>query len=375
MVLTVLSGSFALFMLILITFYAGQIVWRERELKADQIMDSLPIPNWISMVSKLITLILIPGIMLTVLMFIGIGIQTWRGFYDYEIHLYLKQLLLLDWTDYALLCVLAFSIQTVVNHKYLGHFIMILYFLFGMFSGQFGLDHTLYHFGSGSDAPYSDMNGFEPYVWRLIWYKLYWGAFAVLLAFASNLFWNRGLTGDFKSRWATAKYRLTPQIKIGMLTFGLVFICSGSFIFYNTNILNEYHRSNYWEKRSADYEKTYKKFKGVPQPKITGVSGEVHLIPKEARVEFSGVYQMKNKTDSVIDTIHTNFNRRFPYSIYKWSRPYETVFTDSSYGWDMYVFDPSIKPGEEFSLEFSGEKMRTGFSNGGVDRTLSLIHI
>ena len=36
----------------------------------------------------------------------------------------------------------------------------------------------------------------------------------------------------------------------------------------------------------------------------------------------------------------------------------------------MYVFDPSIKPGEEFSLEFSGEKMRTGFSNGGVDRTV-----
>ena len=103
----------------------------------------------------------------------------------------------MDWTDYALLCVLAFSIQTVVNHKYLGHFIMILYFLFGMFSGQFGLDHTLYHFGSGSDAPYSDMNGFEPYVWRLIWYKLYWGAFAVLLAFASNLFWNRGLTVSY----------------------------------------------------------------------------------------------------------------------------------------------------------------------------------
>ncbi|MBT6637708.1 MAG: hypothetical protein HOB42_07020, partial [Candidatus Marinimicrobia bacterium] len=101
MVLQVLSGSFALFMLILITFYAGQIVWRERELKADQIMDSLPIPNWIPMVSKLITLILIPGIMLPVLMLIGIAVQTWRGFYDYEIHLYLKQLLLLDWSDYA----------------------------------------------------------------------------------------------------------------------------------------------------------------------------------------------------------------------------------------------------------------------------------
>jgi len=199
MVLTVLSGSFALFMLILITFYAGQIVWRERELKADQIMDSLPIPNWIPMVSKLITLILIPGIMLPVLMLIGIAIQTWRGFYDYEIHLYLKQLLLLDWTDYALLCVLAFSIQTVVNHKYLGHFILILYFLFGMFSGQFGLDHTLYHFGSGSDARYSDMNGFEPYVWRLIWYKLYRSSRNLQIVFPNNL------SGDIHSKYSCYK--------------------------------------------------------------------------------------------------------------------------------------------------------------------------
>ena len=51
---------------------------------------------------------------------IGLGVQTWRGFYDYEVHLYLKQLFVLDWTNYALLCVLAFSIQVIVNHKYLG---------------------------------------------------------------------------------------------------------------------------------------------------------------------------------------------------------------------------------------------------------------
>ena len=370
MVLTVLSGSFALFMLILITFYSGQIVWRERELKADQIMDSLPIPNWVFMVSKLITLILIPGIMLGVLMLIGIGIQTWRGFYDYQISLYLKQLFLLDLTDYALLCVLAFAIQTTVNHKYMGHFIIILYFLFGMFSSQFGLDHTLYHYGSGSAATYSDMNGFKPYIERLVVYKIYWGSFAVLLGFVSNIFWNRGLTGDFKSRYEIAKTRMTSRLKNGSIVFGLIFFGAGSYIFYNTNILNEYHRSNYWEKKSAHYEKTYKKFKGVPHPKITGVNGEVHLFPKEARVEFSGVYQMKNKTDSVIDTIHSNFNRRMPYSTFKWSRPCQNVYSDSAYGWDMFLFDPPIKPGEIFSLEFSGERRRAGFSNGGVSKTV-----
>ena len=156
--------------------------------------------------------------------------------------------------------------------------------------------------------------------------------FAVLLGFISNIFWNRGLTGDFKSRCEIAKTRMTSKLKNGSIVFGFIFIGMGVYIFYNTNILNEYQRSNYWERKSADYEKTYKKFKGVPQPKITGVNGEVHLFPKEARVEFSGIYLMKNKTDSVIDTIHANFNRRMPYSTFKWSRPYQNVFSDSAYG-------------------------------------------
>ena len=370
MVINVLGGSFALFMLILITFYAGQIIWRERELKADQIMDSLPIPNWVPLVSKLMALILIPGIMLFILMIIGLGVQTWRGFYDYEVHLYLKQLFVLDWTNYALLCVLAFSIQVIVNHKYLGHFIMILYFLFGMFASQLGLDHSLYYYGSGSGAPYSDMNGFEPYIWRLFWYKAYWISFAVLLVFLSNIFWSRGLTGAFKARWIVGKNRVNGLIKNGMLVFGFLFLSIGSFIFYNTNILNEYHPPKYWESLAAEYEKKYKKFKNIDQPKIIAVNGEVHLFPKESRVEFSGIYKMKNKTTEVIDTVHCNFNLKFPYNKFSWSRSNQIIFTDSTHGWDMFVFDPPILPGEEFSLEFSGLKKRTGFTNSGVDRTV-----
>ena len=370
MVINVLGGSFALFMLILITFYAGQIIWRERELKADQIMDSLPIPNWVPLVSKLMALILIPGIMLFILMIIGLGVQTWRGFYDYEVHLYLKQLFVLDWTNYALLCVLAFSIQVIVNHKYLGHFIMILYFLFGMFAGQLGLDHSLYDYGSGSGAPYSDMNGFEPYIWRLFWYKAYWISFAVLLVFVSNLFWSRGLTGAFKSRWIVGKKRMNGLIRNSMIGFSALFLGIGSFIFYNTNIINEYHPPKYWEKRAAEYEKKYKKFKNIDQPKIIGVNGEVHLFPKESRLEYSGTYKMKNKTDEAIDTLHSNFNRNASFNTFSFSVPCDTVFTDKTYGWKMFVFDPPILPGEEFSIEFSGTRNRKGFSNNGVDRTV-----
>ena len=93
---------------------------------------------------------------------------------------------------------------------------------------------------------------------------------------------------------------------------------------------------------------------------------------------------MKNKTESAIDTIHSNFSPNFPYLQYGWSINNELVFSDSIYGWQMHVFNPPIMPGEEFLLEFKGDRKRKGFNNGGVDMTviengtlifLSLIHI
>jgi ABC-2 type transport system permease protein len=369
-VLSVLSGSFALFMIIIITFYSGQIIWKERELKADQIIDSLPVANWIPMVSKLVALIILPGIMLSVLMIVGIGIQTWKGFYDFEVALYFKKLFILDWTRYMLLCVLAFSIQIMVNHKYLGHFLMILYFLFGIFAGQLGLNHTLYYFGSGSGAPYSDMNGYTPYLERLITYKLYWISFSALIIILSNLFWVRGSYGDFKSRLEIAKNRINKFSIIGISVSLILFIGFGSYIFYNTNILNEYHQPKYYEKLAAEYEKKYKKYKDSKFPKITSISGEVHLFPKESRLEFSGSYILKNKTENSIDTIHSNFNARFPYEQYSWSADNKLIVRDSIYGWDTYVFDPPILPGDEITLNFSGNRGRKGFTNSGVDMTV-----
>ena len=165
-------------------------------------------------------------------MLFGLGIQTWKGFYDYEIHLYLKRLFLLDWTGFILLCVLAFTVQTIVSNKYLGHFIIILYFLFGMFKGMLGFNHTLYYYGSGSGATYSDMNGFAPYVSKVFWYKLYWGSCAVLFALLSNLFWKRGLVGNIRSRIQQAKIRLSSSVGYGIITFIIIFFYVPSIYFF-----------------------------------------------------------------------------------------------------------------------------------------------
>ena len=368
-VVSVLGSTLSLFMLIIITFYSGQIIWREREIKVDQIMDSLPVNSFVPILSKLITLIIMPAIMLFILIIVGIVIQSWRGFYDYEIHLYLKQFFLLNWTKYIMLCMLAFFIQILVFHKYLGHFILVLYFLFNSFAGSLGLNHNLYRFNSGQGSVYSDMNGYHPYINKIIVFKLYWFSFSVILILIAYLFWNRGSKETFRLRLKEAKKRFRNKyLKYSFSLSIVTFLIFGVYIFYNTNILNTYHLPKYYERQSAEYEKKYKKYENIASLKITDVVANVELYPSEGRLEYSGTYVLKNKTTVKIDTVHSNFSVNFPFSNFNWNAQNSLASSDSIYGWNKYVFNDPVNPGEEIKLNFSGEWYGEGFMNAGVHK-------
>ena len=132
--LELVSGTFAVFMLVIITFYAGELVWREREARLDQIHDALPIPTWLPFLAKLLALMLVPVVLQAVLMLCGLGIQTAKGYHRYELGLYVEWLFGLQLVDYWLVCVLAIAVHSLVNQKYLGHLVMIVYFIALSFS-------------------------------------------------------------------------------------------------------------------------------------------------------------------------------------------------------------------------------------------------
>jgi hypothetical protein len=77
--LELLSGSFSMFMLIVITFYSGELVWRERDARMDQLVDVLPLPTWLPLVTKLVALVLVQVLLLGVVMLTGISFQASQG--------------------------------------------------------------------------------------------------------------------------------------------------------------------------------------------------------------------------------------------------------------------------------------------------------
>ena len=238
--LELVSGTFGVFMLVIVTFYAGELVWREREHRLDQIHDALPIPTWLPFVAKLGALMLVPVVLQAVLMLCGIGVQTAKGYHHYELGLYLHWLFGIELVDYWLVCVLALTVHSVINQKYLGHFVMIVYFVAVTFAPLLGFEHNLYLYDSNGGFTYSDMNGFGHFLFRVRVFQAYWAAFAVLLALSGYLMWVRGTTDGWKGRLALARRRLTPGVTAMGAVAGLATIALGAFIFYNTNVLNQY---------------------------------------------------------------------------------------------------------------------------------------
>ena len=210
--LDLLSGTFSVFMLVIITFYAGELTWREREHRLDQIHDALPIPTWLPFLGKLFALMLVPVVLQALLMLCGLGIQIAKGYHHYEFGLYFKGLFGIELIDYWLVCVLAMAVHSLVNQKYLGHFIMIVYFIVMSFASLFGFEHNLYKYGATPPYIYSDMNGFGHFLLRVRVFQAYWAAAALLLAVAAYLFWVRGTVAGWRERVAIARQRFTRPV-------------------------------------------------------------------------------------------------------------------------------------------------------------------
>lgn len=363
-VLELVGGSFSLFMIIIITLYAGELVWRERDARVDQLIDALPIPTWLPFVSKLGALILTQALLLLVVMVTGILIQTFKGYHHYELGLYLKELFGLQLVGYALTCVLAIFVQVMVNQKYVGHFIMVLYFIVTSFMPRFGLEHHLYRYATAPDYTYSDMNRYGHFLRPVFWFDLYWAAFAVLLAIAANLFWVRGLELSLRRRAALARARLSRRLQLVTVVVAVVFVGLGGFIFYNTNVLNHY-RTEYDSNRiRADYEKRYKHLEHAPQPRITDVDWTAELDPPAAALRAHGRYTLVNKTAQPIATVYVEVDPDLRIHRLAVGAVERATTSDARVGFHTFALPAPLLPGAATSLEFDLELRPRGFGNG-----------
>jgi ABC-2 type transport system permease protein len=351
----------------LIIFFAGEIIWREREAGVNTISDATPVTEWIILLGKFIGLALNIALWMGIFTIGSIIVQLMNGAREIDAVIYLKALFGLQLITYLIFAMAAMAIHALVNQKYIGIFVSLAFFLYMVAHGKIGIEHNLLVYASDPGWSYTDIRGFDPSLEAWFWFKAYWIGWALLLAVVARLFLVRSMSKGFKVRLDLARERFTKTSKIMALIGMTIVVLAGSFIFYNTNILNDYNTSSDKITRQANYELKYKKFKNVSQPTLTESTVHVELYPSKRKADVHATYRTVNKTNAAIDSIHITIIPELETSAITFDRGAQALVEDNDSGYRIYKLDKPILPGESMGFEFDVHFRSRGFTNHGVD--------
>lgn len=355
---------------LLIVFFAGELVWRERDAGLHEIIDAMPGSEWAPFLGKFLGLGLVLVVFTAVLMAAGVLAQEILGHRRFEIGLYLEVLFGLQLPEYLLFAVLAFVVHVVADQKYVGHLVAVLSYVFiAVLASMLGIEHNLLVYGAGPGWSYTEMLGFGSSLGPWLWFKLYWAAWALLLAVVGRLLWGRGKERGLGLRIRMARRRLPrPTAWTAAAAAGLILMLGG-FLFYNTNVLNEYRSTSEGKERCAEYERRYRQYENLPQPRMTGTRLRVEIHPAQRAVDIRGSYDLVNGSALPIDSIHvaTGVETR----ALSFDRPSALTMDDEDYGYRVYALERPLEPGDALRLDFEVRVEPHGFGNRGVDSAVT----
>jgi ABC-2 type transport system permease protein len=356
-----MDGSYNFLLFIVVAFYAGELVWRERGARVSEMTDAFSLPDWIPLASKLVALSAVIIVFLTAGVIESMVNQLLHGYTYLEPGLYLSYIGL-NTLSFLLLGVLALFFQVIANNKFLGYLLTILFLIARIALKQLSFDHHLYNYGSAPDLPYSDMNGYGHFLAAHLWFQAYWTCLAVVLMVIAALYWPRGTAQGWKERGRIAAQRFGMPARAVVAVCLVGFAGLGAWIFYNTNVLNRYQPGDLVKQQTADYEKHYRQYKGLPQPRITSVNVDLDIYPQAHRLDVRGHYMLVNKTNAPIRDIHMVLPVDMNVVSLEFA-PHDMISDDRVAGYTIYRLKQPLQPGASMDFNFVLQYWSRGFRN------------
>ena len=358
-----LGNGYSLLPIVLAIFYAGELVWRDRDRRMHEIIDATAAPDWTHLVPKVVAIIAVLVSSMLVGVLAAVAFQALNGYFRFEIGAYIAWFVWPMSVAAVLLAILTVFVQVLVSHKYIGWALMLVYFVASVMLANVGFEHNLYNYAGGTDVPLSDMNGLGRFWIGRSWFQLYWAAFATMLLVLSHALWRRGTTVALRPRLAQIGQHLRGVPARTLAVAALVWLASGAWIFYNTNVLNPYVTQPEHDQKMADFEKTLLPYEKVVQPKVTDVALNVELFPRAARAVTRGSFTLVNRSSQPIPVLHLQWAENL--TLDSISFPGATLQTDyPRFHYRIYKLASPMQPGERRTLGFTTTLEQRGFPNG-----------
>ena len=361
-VVDAIKGSFYLFLVAIITFYTGVLVWKERDAKINEIQDATPVQSALLFGSKLGAMIISLVLILSCTILLGIIAQTALGYHRYQMDVYLKSLLLIDLLPFIFLTVMALFFHYLINNRYIAYFAFVAFVILNQFIWNvFEINTNMLKYGSTPSVTYSDMNGFGPFVPSLVWFNLYWSAFTVLLMLIIYAFFIRGKETGFRHRMIQAKNILAAK-KITLMVCVFVFLSCAAFVFYNTKMLNTYDSQKVQEQKQVDYELKYKKYESIEQPRFYKYTYEIDLQPYTRSLQAVVEAWAINRSGKPIQELHFTMPQ-IPDSVKIDIAGATLKFLDKRLSYRIYHLEKPLMPKDTILIRLNILKRTKGFEN------------
>ncbi len=361
-IIDIIRGALYVFLLVVITFYAGVLVWKEREAKLDEVYDALPHPTWVTFAAKIVALTLVVMLVLFVSMLAGIAVQAGSGYTRFQVSLYLKELFVLDLAELFCLIVLAMVAHVFSPNKYFGYFLFIILVIANAFGWRMmNIETRMVRYGGLPGYTYSDLYRYAPFIPSLVWFGIYWLLFSLMVCIVAVLFWQRGCETSLRARGMKALGRWVGPLRWASVALLLTWTVTGMWVYYNTQVKNRFRTTEQQTVLQADYEKQLKSHADWPQPRVTDVKYTIDIYPDRRALRLHGEQTIANKTDQPLEKMSLITADDYTTDI-----EIENATLDSEvkeFNYRVYKFEQPLEPGETRHMSYTVTYESQGFEN------------
>ncbi|WP_312252484.1 M1 family aminopeptidase [Stenotrophomonas sp.] len=360
--LAALQGAYSWLLVIIVLFYSGELVWKERSARLNEVTDAMPVPNWVPLLARFSTLIVVIACFQAIGALVSMVLQLAQGYTHLEPLLYLKTLALGS-VFYVLMGGMALVLQVLTNNKFFGYALLIVVMVAQVALAMLDYTQNLYNFGSWPNAPYSAMNGFGHFLPGQLAFQAYWALLLVALLCLASAFWVRGVGASLRDRLALAGRRLRGPTGAGLAASLLAFVALGGWLYWSTNIRNDFRSPDQERDLRARYERELSRYRSLPQPRIVAVDNRVDLHPETQSVTIDADWTVRNTHATPISDVHLSMGD--DRHLQRVDLGGQTLgFHDKDLGYRIYHLATPLQPGEERRFHFRVEQHPTGITSG-----------
>ncbi len=361
-VIDLVRGTLYIFLIAVITFYAGVFVWKEREAKLDEVYDALPHATWTVFVGKLMALICLVAVILSFAAIVGICSQAINGYTRFQVGVYSTELLVLDMLQFSFMIVLAFLCHVASPNKYIGYFSFVILLVTNALAWNLiHVETLLVKYGRIPSHVYSDFYGFAPYTSALAWFSSYWACFALLIATVAIMLWQRGRERGVRVRLHKAVANCTGTLRLTAASALAGWIGIGGWVAYNTLMVNEFQNSEQTIVKQVNYEQRLKQYESLAQPRVTKIAYDIEIFPETRALRLKAEQTIVNQSDKPIEHVHMTVAYGYQTTVEIEGARLAEDFVELDYR--IYAFEPPLQPGVSRQMTYTVTYEAVGFEN------------